>query len=218
MNPNPYQPSQIDSGVRLEPPVMAALVGEDGGMSIDFEIWREDLVGFMLFHHRHSPATRKQRRRRMATLGIALALLLAILVRYALRSPDFWFLAAGTVLVLAGLLVSYPQIHQWQLRNAIERMYGEGRNLLLYGPRRVGLTPQFLNNSSPYSQSVTRWIAVEKIVVAGDALYIYISSVSSVVVPRRAFTSDDHFRTFVHTTQEFHARAVAAENQQRMSV
>ena len=60
MNPNPSHPPHVDSGARSDPPVMAALVGEDGGMSIDFEIWRDDLVAFTLFHHRNSPATQRQ--------------------------------------------------------------------------------------------------------------------------------------------------------------
>jgi hypothetical protein len=208
MNPNPYQPSQIDSALPAQPPVLAALVGEDGGMSIEFEIEREDLVEFTLFHHQHSSVSRTQRRRKMLVLAFALVLLLGFLVRYALPMPDFWFI----VLLIAGLLVSYPRIQEWQLRTMVERMYGEGRNLLLYGPRRVALTPQFLNNASPHSQSVTRWLGVEKLVVAERALYIYISSVSSIVIPRRAFSSDDHFQTFFHTAQEFHAQALAAEN------
>lgn len=215
MNPNPYQPSQLDSAIPSQPPVLAALVGEDGGMSIEFEIEREDLVEFTLFHHQHSSVSRTQRRRKMLVLSVALVLLLGFLVRFAMPMPDFWFLAAGCVLLIVGLLVSYPRIQEWQLRTMVERMYGEGRNLLLYGPRRIVLTPQFLNNASPQSQSVTRWLGVEKLVVADRALYIYISSVSSLVIPRRAFSSDDHFQTFVHTAQEFHAQALAAENPQQ---
>jgi hypothetical protein len=212
MNPNPYLPPQTDPSLHHEPPVLATLVGEDGGMSIDFEIGREDLVAFSLFHHRSSPANRQRLRLAMVALSLIMATVLALLVYYALRQPEYWLPAVVVVMALVFVLVRFPQIQERNLRNLVERMYGEGRNLLLYGPRRVGLSPQFLNNSSPYFQSVTRWIAVEKIAVSENALYIYNSSVSSVIVPRRAFSSDDHFQTFVHTAQEFHARALAAEN------
>ena len=218
MNPNPYHPSQIDSALRPEPPVMAALVGEDGGMSIDFEIWREDLVRFMLFHHRSSPATRRQRNMAMLAICLCCGLLLAIIGYFASQSPELWLVAAAVLVALVIGLIRYPKIHEQKLRNLVERMYSEGRNLLLYGPRRVGLTPHYLNNASPHSQSVTRWLAVEKVVVGEEALYIYISSVSSIVVPRRAFSSDDHFQTFVHTAQDYHSRALAAENPQRTSL
>ena len=218
MNPNPYQPSQIDSALRPEPPVMAALVGEDGGMSIDFEIWRDDLVAFTLFHHRNSPATRRQLLTAIVAVGLIFSIILAFVVGYALHSPEFWLLAAAIVIALAVVLPFYGRIHEYRLKKIVERMYGEGRNLLIYGPRRVSLSPQFLNSSSPYTQSVTRWVAIERVVVSADAVYIYNSGVSSVVVPRRAFSSDDHFQTFVHTAQEYHARALAAENPQRMPV
>ncbi len=217
MNPNPYQPSQIDSALRPEPPVMAMLVGEDGGMSIDFEIWREDLVAFTLFHHRNSPVTRRQRHIAMFAICLIFSCILAIVVYFALQTPEYWVIAVALVIAVAFVLVRYPQIHERQLRRLAERMYGEGRNLMVFGPRRVGLTPQFVNSSSPYTQSVTRWVAIEKIVVSADALYLYNSAVSSVMVPRRAFTSDDHFQTFVHAAQEFHVRAIAAENPLRTS-
>lgn len=212
MNPNPYDPPQTDPALRSEPPVLASIVGEEGGMSIDFHLQREDLVAFALFQQKHSPAARKQRRLRMVIWGVALVVLLASLIRRGILSTDDWLLMAGTVLLLAGVFVSLPQIREWRLRKAIERMYGEGRNVLLYGPRRVVLTPKSLSNSSPNSQSETRWIAIEKIVDTEKALYIYLSSVSGVIIPRRAFTSEDHFQKFLHTAQEFHSRALASEN------
>lgn len=212
MNPNPYDPPQTDPALRPEPPVLAAVVGESGGMGIDFELQRDDLVAFALFHQKHSPAARKQRRQRMVIWGGVLIVLIATFIRRGFFSSDDWLLVACTILFLVGLFVSLPQIREWRLRKAIARMYGEGRNVLLYGPRRVVLTPQSLINSSANSQSETRWIAIEKIVVTEEALYIYISSVSSVVIPRREFTSNDHFQTFIQTAQDFHTRALAAEN------
>ncbi len=218
MNPNPYLSPQTDPALRSEPPVLAALVGEDGGMSIDFEIWRDDLVAFTLFHHRHSPSTRGQMRMAMLAVGFIFSIILVFVVGFALQSPELWLLAAAIVIALIVVLPFYGRIHEYRLKEIVERMYGEGRNLLIYGPRRVSLSPQFLNSSSPYTQSVTRWVAIERVVVSADAVYIYNSGVSSVVVPRRAFTSDDHFQTFVHTAQEFHAGALAAENPLRTSL
>ena len=142
---------------------------------------------------------------------------MVIVIVQALQSPELWIIAAAIVIALLIVLPFYGRIHEYRLKKIVERMYGEGRNLLIYGPRRVSLSPHFLNSSSPYSQSVTRWVAIEKLVVSDDALYIYNSGVSSVVVPRRAFTSDDHFQTFVHTAEEFHARALATENPLRTS-
>lgn len=181
-------------------------------MSIDFEICRDDMVVFALFHNRNSPVLRRQVRLALIAVTLIFIVLLAIVVSIAINSPEFWVIVVGIALALVIVLPFFGRIQEWRLKNALQRMYGEGRNLLLIGPRRVGLTQQFLNNSSPYSQSVTRWSAIERIVVSNDAVYIYVSSVSSVVVPRRAFSSDEHFHTFARTAQEYHARALAAEN------
>jgi hypothetical protein len=218
MELNPYQPSQIDSAVRTQPPVLAALVGDDGGMSIDFEIWQADLIEFNLFHHQNSPASKRQIWKVTLYVCVIVVLMEAVIVYLAVMyQPEMWLVAVLLPISAGIALVFLPHLHRMNVRNLVSKMYAEGRNLVLYGPRRVSLTPQLLNYSSPYTQSVTRWVAIEKIVTVAEALYIYNSAVSSIIIPRRAFSSDDHFQTFVHTAQEFHARALAAENPLRTS-
>ena len=121
---------------------------------------------------------------------------------------------------LAGLvfLVTYPFIYRWQLKSMATRMYAEGKNLILFGHVRLSISPEFLNHATPYSQSLIRWIAVEKVTASMDAGYLYVTAATAHVVPRRAFASDSDFQTCVRTAQDFHARAQAAENPQRMSV
>jgi hypothetical protein len=55
--------------------------------------------------------------------------------------------------------------------------------------------------------TTTAWPAVERIVVDSGMLYIYISSVSAVVVPRRAFTTDAEFASFEETARKHLAEA-----------
>jgi hypothetical protein len=218
MNPNPYEPPKTDSALRPEPPILAALVGHDGGMSIDFEIEQEDLVNFAIYRYRNSPAAGKRRWRRNVRLAIIFAVVLAYVAYRANLSADIWILLAGIVLVFLGILARYPWNDERQIRNMVERSNKESRSSLANGPRRVCLTPQCLEYASPHSQSEIGWIAVEKVVAIEDALYIYVSTASSIVVPRRAFSSDEHFQVFAHTAQEFHAQALAAENPLRTAV
>ena len=221
MNPNPYHPSQIDSALRQGPPVLPLLVGEDGGMSVDCLIELEDVTAFAVYHNTRSPLGRKQFLKRWLIIGLTMVIALASFVYLASAQGQFLNLVPVFVLFIT-FVVAYVGLYPWiyvrRLRKGTEAVFRRGRNLALFGPRRVTLTPQFMVSSSPYTQSVARWMAVEGIDPQPTALYLYLSSNTAFIVPRRAFASDDDFQTFVHTAQQFHARALAAENPLRMSV
>jgi hypothetical protein len=220
MNPNPYHPSQIDSALRQDPPVLPLLVGEDGGMSVDCLIELQDVTAFAIYHNTRSPLGRKQFLKRWLIMGLSMIIALVSFVYLVsvqgqlLNLVPVFVFSITFVVAYVGL---YPWIYVRGLRKGTETIFHRGRNLALFGPRRLTLTPQFMVSSSPYTQSVARWIAVERIDHQPPALYLYLSSNTAFIVPRRAFASDDDFQTFVNTAQQFHARALAAENPLRTS-
>lgn len=215
MNPNPYHPPQTDPALRREPPVLALLVGEDGGMSVDCLIELEDVTAFTVYHNTRSPVGRKQFIKRWLIIGLTMVIALASFVYFASVQGQFLNLVPMFVISIT-FVVAYVGLYPWiyvrRLRKGTEAVFRRGRNLALFGPRRVTLTPQFLVSSSPYTQSVARWMAVEGIDPQPTALYLYLSSNTAFIVPRQAFASDGDFQTFVHTAQEFHSRSLAAEN------
>ena len=74
MNPNPYHPPQTDPALRPEPLVLAQLVGEDGGMSVDCMIELEDVIAFAIYHNTRSLWGRKQFLKRWLLIGLAILL------------------------------------------------------------------------------------------------------------------------------------------------
>jgi hypothetical protein len=209
MNPNPYLPPQNSP----EPPVLALLVGEDGGISVDFAIELEDVIAFSVYHSMHSAWGRKQFLNPWIFIGVAAALVLGGAV-YLMYLQGMLLDMIPAVVVAVAAVAACVGLHPWtyarRLRNSSAAIIRSGRNLAVFGPRRITLTPEFVMHSSPYTQSATRWIAIERVDPQPQALYLYVSSNSAHIVPRRAFASEDDFRTFIDAAQEFHARALAA--------
>jgi hypothetical protein len=87
----------------------------------------------------------------------------------------------------------------------------------LIGPRRLTLSPGLLNYSTPISQMLNRWSGVERIALAREAFYIYLSSVQAIVVPRRAFGSDAEFAAFAQVARTYRESAIPNDMEQPAS-
>ncbi len=195
--------------------MLAIVVGEDGAINVDFSIELEDIVAFNIYHYTRSALGRRQFYRRWLLIGISVVLALAgVCYLFSVRGllPSLSPALIISVVAAVAYVGAYPWIYAWRLRRSSEAVIQGGRNLAVFGPRRMTLTSQFVMHSSPFTQSAVRWIAVEKVDPQAVALYIYVSSNAAHIIPRRAFASDDDFQTFVHTAQEFHSRNMSADN------
>jgi hypothetical protein len=52
---------------------------------------------------------------------------------------------------------------------------------------------------------ITRWAGIERVVCEPDAIYILLSGISALPVPRRAFATDEQFRQFARIAADLHA-------------
>lgn len=189
---------------------MTALAIDGTSISLDYELILADLVNSSLRIQRDSPSQQRQFYAVWLTLA-ALIPSLIFLVGWTIPEPEFrWFvwLCGGGVSLAA--ILSYPVWYRWKLRKMIERMYGEGSNASLVGPRRIVLQPEFVVVSSPLWQMAFRWVAVEQIAIEDDALCLNLSRFQPVIVPRRAFTDDAQLQTFANAAADMRQRALGA--------
>jgi hypothetical protein len=206
---NPYAPPTDASG-RAEPPLVAQLVGEIDGLSVEFEQTFEDVEDLNEFHVR-----RKRLPGVILLIGSALVvgIFTALMILRLMRSPDPGeslestgpFLLGGLIFVgiLTVLIFSQRSIRA----RAVRKLYEGGKNLLLTGIRRITITPQFLIFSSPLCQSVHRWQGMEKIEMSPKAIYLYSSSMTAYAIPRRAFATEEQFQRFAQQAQQYLAAA-----------
>lgn len=64
------------------------------------------------------------------------------------------------------------------------------------GPHEMRLSPEGLRDTTPLTDSLTRWPGVFRITRRGDYLTIWTSPFMAHVVPKRAFADEDSFEAF----------------------
>jgi hypothetical protein len=201
--PNPYEPPRnYDT-----PPLVAHVVPDNAEFVINFELTIDDVLAWNSYFHRHSPTMRRFRGI-VLIVFVTVCVLFAALVLPQLRTQVLFSVSLAVAMTLfAVMYLGFPGRVQWSTRRLIRGMYGEGRNLNIFGPRQITLTPEFLLYSGPLNQSVWRWQGIERVVRDGDVLFIQASTVSAIIVPRRAFVDEAEFSRFAVAATEYQARA-----------
>jgi hypothetical protein len=199
---NPY--SAPNPQPEDDPPLVAQLAIEGEGMTVEFEQTFEDLVVFSDYHWRQQPAFRKHL---FGVIGVGIFLISLVATpahEEFLRSGWFGALLGWTFGLLFIVIYGYQIFaRRYLIRRNLHRAYSEGKNLSVFGPRRITITPEFLMYAAPLSQSAHRWAGVEKIGGDKDGIYIFISSLSAYVLPRRAFNSDQHYQEFARAAEKY---------------
>jgi cbb3-type cytochrome oxidase subunit 3 len=182
-------------------------------MTAEYEITKEDLSAFNLYHHRHSPTARRQYLRSWFVPAFI----------WLFVCTGIWYLAdreRGTPLrtfldllpLFSGIplyLLYFPWAYRRKLRKIVAGMVSEGQNRGLFSRHRVTISADGVTDSSELGQTSTAWRAVERVAAAEEHAYIYTNALAAVIVPRRAFAAPSEFEEFVRTARGHHEKAVA---------
>ncbi|MDP1588992.1 MAG: YcxB family protein, partial [Prosthecobacter sp.] len=88
------------------------------------------------------------------------------------------------------------------------------------GPHEMRLSPEGLRDTTPLTDSLTRWPGVFRITRRGDYLTIWTSPFMAHIVPKRAFADQDAFEAFERQARAFwageQAPAVVVEQIERV--
>jgi hypothetical protein len=182
-------------------------------MIAEYEITKDDLTAFNLYHHRHSPTIRRQYLRSWlvpAVFGLMVCSGIWYLADQKRGTPLRTFLDLLPLFSFVPIyLLYFPWAYRRKLRQTIESMTGEGRNRELFSRHRIVISPEGVTDSSELGQTSTAWRAVERVVTTEAHAYIYINALAAVIVPRRAFADAAEFEKFVRIAREHQENAVA---------
>lgn len=102
-----------------------------------------------------------------------------------------------------------------QVSTAVKNMLELGENRLLFAKRKVVVKADFIEEISAYSKSQFTWKGIERVEKHQDYLYVYISTMSAILIPRRAFADEAAFEAFYQKCQAYYnaAREKPAESE-----
>jgi len=182
-------------------------------MTAEYEITKDDLSAFNLYHHRHSPTARRHYLRSWLVPAFI----------WLLVCSGIWYLAdreSGTPLrtfldllpLFGGVplyLIYFPWAYRRKLRKIIAGMVSEGQNRGLFSRHRTTISPEGIADSGQFGQSSTAWRAVERVARNGDYAFVYTNALAAIIIPRRAFAAPAEFEEFVRAATDYHEKAVA---------
>jgi hypothetical protein len=182
-------------------------------MTAEFEITKDDLNAFNIYHHRHSPTARRQYLRSwFAPAAIWLLVFSGIwyLADRERGTPLRTFLDLLPLFSFVPLyLIYFPWAYRRKLNKIINGMVSEGQNRGLFSRHCVTISPAGVADTGEHGQTSTAWRAIERVAATDEHVYIYTNALAAVIVPRRAFAGTFEFEEFVRTARTYHEKAVA---------
>jgi hypothetical protein len=88
-----------------------------------------------------------------------------------------------------------------------KRQLNEGANLDYFARQSLTLSREGISSVSSHRKGLVKWTGVERLATTPNHLFIYHTSASATIVPRRAFADSRAFDQFAAAAERFH-RAV----------
>jgi hypothetical protein len=168
-------------------------------MTIRFDDTLESLQAFARYHYAVSPGQQKMRKSQYLTVWGFLFVAVAVL---AIHEESWRLFICG----VAGIAITWAFMHAMRgkvetmyldaVTKQVKTLYAEGENKVVFGPREMEVTPEFLVKRSPVHEFLVRWTAIEKIVESLDHGYIYWSGCEAHAIPKNQLSKED-YRAFM---------------------
>ena len=141
-------------------------------MTLHYQLRLEDVLAFNREYYKNSPTYRRMRTRARLMLPVIM------LALWILTTSSAGFEWTRTVFFLGlGLLwfFLYPARFDKRVIKYAERVMSEGSNRNVLGPGELILEEDGLHSNSDRGQSIYLWSSVDRVVMADDYLFIFIS-------------------------------------------
>ena len=172
-------------------------------MTLTYKLELEDWLAFNRFYRQTSPVVQKQMRASKILYTLMfMSLMFAALVGFYKRID-----AVGVISTLIFGLIIYVLIGQSGDKNSdksARQIYESGQNKTLRAPATLTIDPNCLATVSALSESKLKWPLVEKIATTADYIFIYISANNALIIPKRAFSSEDQRQQCIELLQRYH--------------
>lgn len=152
-------------------------------MQINYNLTEEDYVNFNVFHIKNSKlAISNLRRRRF------LAPLLFIIIAYVFSDvTKLPFIPVLAVTIILGVLwvIFYPKMFYGRITRKSQKAVDSGKIKPLLGDHEMKITKDGIVDSTNYGKTTAKWSDVTNFAENPAYFYLYISSVSALILPKR---------------------------------
>ncbi|HDY88987.1 MAG TPA: YcxB family protein [bacterium] len=167
-------------------------------MTIEYELTESDIEEFNVQHHRLSASSKK---RRLVTKWV-IPLFYAIIGVYFVKNYKFiWSVVIFVVAIM--WLAFYERYYYIRIRKNTHKLLLEGSNAGMLGKQSLILTEESIKIRDANGESEYKGPFIKRIVKNSKYLYLYISSIMAVIIPKNAFSSEAELEEFKERIKKF---------------
>lgn len=164
-------------------------------MEINYNLSEEDYLNFNMFHAKNSTAVR-----RALNLQRFLTPIIFIILSFVLsKVGGIHFLGVFIPFLVVSILwiIFYPKyFYSYMIRNT-KRMINEGKNDGLLGEHQMILSEEGIIDSNSNGETKVTWSGIKTLSEDKHNIYLYNSSVSAYILPKRALDDVEKIKTFL---------------------
>ncbi|PIC57148.1 hypothetical protein CSV80_10595 [Sporosarcina sp. P12(2017)] len=164
-------------------------------MEIHYELTEQDVIAFNLYHVKNSKVGKNslQWQRYISPL---------IFLLFAYFLTIFTDMAKGPLFVTFGLtailwVIFYPKYFYFHITRQVSKMLKGGKNEGLVGEHFMKLNKTGIADQTAVDETKVQWAGVKQLIEDPDYFYIYTSTVSAYIIPKRDVYSVDGLKTYV---------------------
>ncbi len=166
-------------------------------MKIEYTLLEEDYIHFNLYHIKNSSTGRKA-----LMIQKFLSPVMFVFIAYIFSSmteTPFIFMFIPMFILSILWLIFYPKYFYNSIKRQSKKMIKEGKSDGLLGKHTMTLTEEGIYDQNGKGETKVNWSGIQFMKEDDDFFYLYNSSVSSYILPKRALTDEEEFRKFVQS-------------------
>lgn len=169
-------------------------------MEIEFQLNEEDYIDYNVNHAKKSPSLKRS----VTIIRILgpVAFLIAPFLIVNFSDIPFWYWMSIFGITSVVWIVFYPKYFNWELKRKIAKMLLEGKNDSLFKQIKISLNETGIVQQSRAGETMTEWNEVDSVDETHKHIYIYNSSISAYIIPKRAFNDQQAIDLFLEKIHE----------------
>lgn len=171
------------------------------GMELEYKLQEEDYIAFNLYHAKKSPSISNSLKLQRL-MGPIVFIPAAFLTAYYTSPPlVFWLVLFGIASFM--WLRFYPQYLDREMTKRLKKILNEGKTEGLYQKRNIEVTEDGISQSSESGYSKIKWRDLESIDNMKEYIYVFDTSLSAFIIPKRVFKTPDEEKLFIDQTNTY---------------
>lgn len=153
-------------------------------MHIQYELTEEDYIRFNLSHIKRSKTGMRMLLLQRIIGPVIILGVGALMFATLFQEMSWWLFGVYGVISLIWFLY-YPKYFERHIRKQTKRMIQERSNEGMVGPHTMELNEDGLRDKNAFGETHVSWNGIKDVVEEDDYLYLYNSSVSAYILPKR---------------------------------